>query len=68
MSLPRIANVMLQSGSTVPEWMLKLPKPSRMKKRKMGKVDRGDAVTKDGQVGKADALQKKFVQFCDPSF
>ncbi|KAI4519862.1 P-loop containing nucleoside triphosphate hydrolase protein [Schizophyllum commune Tattone D] len=36
--LKAIANVLLQSGSTVPDWILKLPKPSKMKRKQMGKV------------------------------
>lgn len=55
----RIANVLLQSGSTAPEWMLKLPKPSKMKRREMGKVKRGNFVTKDGRVGRSQAIRKK---------
>ncbi|KAL1749132.1 P-loop containing nucleoside triphosphate hydrolase protein [Schizophyllum fasciatum] len=35
--LKAIANVLLQSGSTVPDWILKLPKPSKMKRKQMGK-------------------------------
>lgn len=55
----RIANVMLQSGSTVPEWVLKLPRPSKMKRRAMGKVQRGEAVTKDDGIGRREANRKR---------
>ena len=58
-----IANVILQSGSTVPEWISKLPKPSKMKRRAMGKVRRGDGVTKDEIIGKREALKKRYVIF-----
>ncbi|EJD04257.1 P-loop containing nucleoside triphosphate hydrolase protein [Fomitiporia mediterranea MF3/22] len=57
--LKPIANVLLQSGSTVPEWMLKLPKPSRMKRRDMGKIERGDAVTKSDRIGRMIAVKKR---------
>ncbi|KAL5495550.1 ROK1 [Sanghuangporus weigelae] len=57
--LKPIANVMLQSGSTVPEWILKLPKPSKMKRRAMGKVRRGETVTKDDRIGKREAKRKR---------
>jgi len=56
--LKPIANVLLQSGSTVPEWILKLPKPSKMKRREMGKVKRGEAVTKAGRIGRNQAIKK----------
>ena len=56
----RIANVLLQSGSPVAEWMLKLPKPSKLNKRKMGKVKRGDQVDTSGRIGRADAIKKRY--------
>ncbi|KZT42784.1 P-loop containing nucleoside triphosphate hydrolase protein [Sistotremastrum suecicum HHB10207 ss-3] len=59
--LKAIANVLLQSGSTVPEWILKLPKASKLKRRQMGKVKRGDQVTTSGRIGRADAIRKRFV-------
>ncbi|TDL28901.1 P-loop containing nucleoside triphosphate hydrolase protein [Rickenella mellea] len=57
--LKAIANVLSQSGSTVPEWMLKLPKPSKLKRRQMGKVNRGDAVSKAGNIGRSLAIKRK---------
>jgi ATP-dependent RNA helicase DDX52/ROK1 len=51
--------VLLQSGSSVPEWMLKLPKPSKLNRRKMGKVKRGNEVDTSGRIGKADAIRKR---------
>ncbi|KAL4250098.1 ATP-dependent RNA helicase ROK1 [Abortiporus biennis] len=57
--LKMIANVILQSGSTVPEWILKLPKPSKMKRRNMGKVKRPSTVTDANRIGRRDALKKK---------
>ncbi|KAI0809269.1 P-loop containing nucleoside triphosphate hydrolase protein [Irpex lacteus] len=57
--LKTIANVILQSGSTVPDWVLKLPKPSKMKRREMGKVKRADAVNSARRVGRADAIKKR---------
>ncbi|KAH8120508.1 P-loop containing nucleoside triphosphate hydrolase protein [Phellopilus nigrolimitatus] len=56
--LKPIANVLLQSGSTVPEWISKLPKPSKLKRREMGKVKRGEMVTKDGRIGRNQAIRK----------
>lgn len=56
-----IANVILQSGSTVPEWILKLPKPSKLKRREMGKVKRADFVNSARRVGRADSIKKKCV-------
>lgn len=55
----RIANVLLQSGSSVPEWIVKLPKPSKMKRKQMGKVKRGDTVNNARKVGRNDAVKKR---------
>ncbi|KAJ2919228.1 hypothetical protein MD484_g1081, partial [Candolleomyces efflorescens] len=57
--LKTIANVILQSGSTVPDWMLKLPKPSKMKRRQMGKVKRPEIVNSARKVGRREALKKR---------
>ncbi|GJE87883.1 DEAD/DEAH box helicase [Phanerochaete sordida] len=57
--LKTIANVILQSGSTVPDWILKLPKPSKMKRREMGKVKRADAVNAARRIGRQDAIKKR---------
>ncbi|OCH92695.1 P-loop containing nucleoside triphosphate hydrolase protein [Obba rivulosa] len=57
--LKAIANVLLQSGSPVPEWILKLPKPSKMKRREMGKVKRAETVTPASRVGRQDAIKKR---------
>ena len=61
----RIANVLLQSGSTVPDWILKLPKPSKMKRKQMGKVKRAEIVNSARKIGKADAMKKRYV--CAPT-
>jgi ATP-dependent RNA helicase DDX52/ROK1 len=55
----RIANVILQSGSTVPDWILKLPKPSKMKRKQMGKVNRPDKVNPARNCFRHDALKKR---------
>ncbi|KAJ3480162.1 hypothetical protein NLI96_g8549 [Meripilus lineatus] len=57
--LKMIANVILQSGSSVPDWITKLPKPSKMKRRAMGKVKRADVVTNAHRIGKGDAVKKR---------
>ncbi|KAF9015438.1 P-loop containing nucleoside triphosphate hydrolase protein [Cyathus striatus] len=57
--LKSIANVILQSGSTVPEWIHKLPKPSKIKKKSMGKVKRPDTVNSARKVGRRDAIKKR---------
>ncbi|KAH8086609.1 P-loop containing nucleoside triphosphate hydrolase protein [Cristinia sonorae] len=57
--LKTIANVILQSGSTVPEWILKLPKPSKMKRKEMGKVKRPETVQEARRVGRSDAIKKR---------
>ncbi|KAI0700415.1 P-loop containing nucleoside triphosphate hydrolase protein [Cytidiella melzeri] len=59
--LKTIANVILQSGSTVPEWVLKLPKPSKLKRREMGKIKRADTVNSARRIGRADAIKKRCV-------
>ncbi|KAL1663555.1 P-loop containing nucleoside triphosphate hydrolase protein [Schizophyllum commune] len=59
--LKAIANVLLQSGSTVPDWILKLPKPSKMKRKQMGKVKRAEIVNSARKIGKADAMKKRYV-------
>ncbi|KIK04349.1 hypothetical protein K443DRAFT_676097 [Laccaria amethystina LaAM-08-1] len=55
--LKTIANVILQSGFTVPDWILKLPKPSKMKRKQMGKVKRPDVVNAVRRVGRRDAIK-----------
>jgi len=57
--LKTIANVLLQSGSTVPEWILKLPKPSKMKRRQMGKVKRLEMINTARRIGRSDAIKKR---------
>ncbi|KAI0932728.1 hypothetical protein AcW1_000238 [Taiwanofungus camphoratus] len=57
--LKTIANVLLQSGSSVPDWILKLPKPSKMKRRQMGKVKRSEGVNKAATIGRSDAMKKR---------
>ena len=55
-----IANVLLQSGSSVPDWILKLPKPSKMKRRQMGKVKRLETVNSARKIGRNDAVKKRY--------
>jgi len=57
--LKAIANVLLQSGSTVPQWILKLPKPSKMRRKLMGKVNRPSLVNPARNVGRLDAIKKR---------
>ncbi|KAL4069362.1 P-loop containing nucleoside triphosphate hydrolase protein [Scleroderma citrinum] len=57
--LKSIANVLLQSGSPVADWVLKLPKPSRMKKKQMGKVQRAEIVNPAREIGRRDAIKKR---------
>jgi len=57
--LKSIANVLLQSGSPVPEWILKLPKPSKLKRKAMGKVKRAEAVNPARRIGRNDAIKKR---------
>ena len=52
--------MILQSGSTVPDWMLKLPKPSKMKRRQMGKVKRPETVNAARKVGRREAVKKRY--------
>ncbi|KAI0307472.1 P-loop containing nucleoside triphosphate hydrolase protein [Multifurca ochricompacta] len=56
--LKSIANVLLQSGSSVPEWILKLPKPSKLKRKQMGKLKRPEFVNPARRIGKNDAIKK----------
>ncbi|KAI9460147.1 P-loop containing nucleoside triphosphate hydrolase protein [Lactarius psammicola] len=57
--LKSIANVLLQSGSPVPEWIPKLPKPSKLKRKQMGKVKRAEAVNPARRIGRSDAIKKR---------
>ncbi|KAH7929372.1 P-loop containing nucleoside triphosphate hydrolase protein [Leucogyrophana mollusca] len=57
--LKSIANVLLQSGSTVPDWIVKLPKPSKMKKKQMGKIKRAETVNAARKIGRNDAIKKR---------
>jgi ATP-dependent RNA helicase DDX52/ROK1 len=43
--------------------MLKLPKPSKLKRRQMGKVKRAETVNAARKIGRADAIKKRFVVF-----
>lgn len=56
-----VANVLLQSGSTVPEWILKLPKPSKMKRKQMGKARRMEVVNAARKIGRNEAVKKRYV-------
>jgi hypothetical protein len=53
-----IANVIMQSGSTVPEWVSKLPKPSKIKRRLMGRAVKCE-VNSAVKIGKAQAIKKR---------
>ncbi|KAF8139936.1 P-loop containing nucleoside triphosphate hydrolase protein [Boletus edulis] len=57
--LKSIANVLLQSGSSVPDWILKLPKPSKLKKKQMGKIKRAETVNAARKIGRNDAIKKR---------
>ncbi|KAF8480840.1 P-loop containing nucleoside triphosphate hydrolase protein [Russula ochroleuca] len=57
--LKPIANVLSQSGSSVPEWILKLPKPSKLKRKEMGKVKRAEVVNPARRIGRNDAIKKR---------
>jgi len=57
--LKSIANVLSQSGSPVPEWILKLPKPSKLKRKGMGKVKRAEVVNPARRIGRNDAIKKR---------
>ncbi|CAG7846001.1 ATP-dependent RNA helicase ROK1 [Serendipita indica DSM 11827] len=59
--LKSIANVLLQSGQSVPDWMIKLPKPSKMKRKQMGRAQREQPSVgfKGENVGRSLALRKK---------
>ncbi|KAN0121465.1 P-loop containing nucleoside triphosphate hydrolase protein [Russula decolorans] len=57
--LKPIANVLSQSGSPVPDWILKLPKPSKLKRIEMGKVKRAEFVNPARRVGRSDAIKKR---------
>lgn len=45
----------------MPDWILKLPKPSKMKRREMGKVKRADVVNAARRIGRQDAIKKRWV-------
>jgi len=57
--LKSIANVILQSGQTVADWIIKLPKPSKMKRKTMGKVKRPEIVNNARKVGRQDVIKKR---------
>jgi ATP-dependent RNA helicase DDX52/ROK1 len=61
--LNRIVNVIMQSGQSVPDWMVRLPKPGKKKKKEMGRTQRAKASVgpKGENVGRAEALKKKYV-------
>ena len=51
----------MQSGQSVPDWMVKLPKPGKKKKKAMGKAQHAKASVgpKGENVGRAQALKKR---------
>ncbi|KAF9243779.1 P-loop containing nucleoside triphosphate hydrolase protein [Melanogaster broomeanus] len=57
--LKSIANVLLQSGSTVPDWIIKLPKPSKLKKKQMGRVRGAETVNAARKIGRSEAMKKR---------
>lgn len=57
----RIANVLLQSGSQVPDWILKLPKPSKTTRRSMGRIKHLEFVNPARKIGRKDAIRKRFL-------
>ncbi|CAE6344328.1 unnamed protein product [Rhizoctonia solani] len=60
--LKMIANVLKASNNPVPEWMLKLPKPSKVKRRALKRkpVARKDVGVVAGRmVGKGDAIRRR---------
>ncbi|KAH7340510.1 P-loop containing nucleoside triphosphate hydrolase protein [Rhizoctonia solani] len=60
--LKMIANVLRASNNPVPEWILKLPKPSKMKRRALKRkpVARKDVGVAAGRtVGKGDAIRRR---------
>ncbi|KAJ4485535.1 P-loop containing nucleoside triphosphate hydrolase protein [Lentinula aciculospora] len=57
--LKSIANVILQSGQSVPEWITKLPKPSKMKRKQMGKAKHPEMVNAARKIGRNDAIKKR---------
>jgi ATP-dependent RNA helicase DDX52/ROK1 len=56
-----IANILLQSGQTVPEWIIKLQKPSRLKRKQMGKAQHQESSVghKGENVGRSMAIKRK---------
>jgi len=60
--LKSIANVLKQSGSSVPDWILALPKPSKMKRRALKKkpVERKSVGVIAGRgIGKGESVKKR---------
>ncbi|KAF8610072.1 P-loop containing nucleoside triphosphate hydrolase protein [Ceratobasidium sp. AG-I] len=60
--LKMIANVLKASNNPVPEWMLKLPKPSKMKKRALKRkpIERKDVGVVAGRaIGKGEAIRRR---------
>jgi len=57
--LKMIANVILQSGFTVPEWILRLPKPSKTKRKLMGKIKRADTINPARHLGHRNAVKRR---------
>ncbi|KAG9122573.1 RNA-dependent ATPase rok1 [Ceratobasidium sp. 392] len=60
--LKMIANVLKSSNNPVPEWMLKLPKPSKLKRRALKRkpVERKDVGVVAGRaIGKGDAIRRR---------
>lgn len=60
--LKPIATVLSQSGSSVPDWMLKLPKPSRMKRKVMGKVSRPETVNVARKIGRRGVKKRAIIK------
>ncbi|KAF8213622.1 P-loop containing nucleoside triphosphate hydrolase protein [Mycena galopus ATCC 62051] len=43
----------------IANWILKLPKPSKLKRRQMGKVKRAEIVNPARKIGRSDAIKKR---------
>jgi len=49
---------MLQAGQSVPDWITKLPKPSKMKRKTMGKMKRPESVNEVRKIDRQSAIKK----------
>jgi len=54
---------MLQAGQSIPDWITKLPKPSKMKRKTMGKMKRPESVNEVRKIDRQSAIKSGMINY-----